>query len=142
MDIDGIVRSYHEVMENNGLLADMVTVLSTNTLSDFLAQSGERSKAALESGTLETSLDLKRLARFASFGFLDGAVGHGWFQALDKVVTGSDATSVVQKIFLDTVIYTPTWCAWFVVAMAVMKGNNIGKALRFEWKELAFIDLG
>ena len=129
-------------MESNGLLADMVTVLATNTLSDFLAQTGERSKAVIDGTSMETSFDFKRLLRFSTFGFMDGAVAHAWFIALDKVIIGTDAAAVVQKIILDTVIYTPTWCAWFVVAMAVMKGNNITKALQYEWKELAFIDLG
>jgi hypothetical protein len=142
VDFSGIVQAYQSTMQNNGLIADMVTVLSTNTLSDFLAQSGEKSKKALEGGSIG-SLDFERLLRFAVFGFFDGAVGHGWFIALDQVIKGTDAVSIIEKISADTLIYTPVWCAWFVVGMSILKRNfDVVKALKYEWKELLFIDLG
>ena len=40
-------------------------------------------------------------------------------------------------------IYTPVWCFWFVVGMSFLKKNyDFAKALKNEWKELLYIDLG
>ena len=112
-------------------------------LIDSIAQSTEKVKHVLEGATIkDTKWDLNRSLRFAVFGFMDGTVGHGWFQWLDGVVRGSDNTAVVEKIILDTSIYTPIWCFWFVVAMSLLKGNwDVITTLKNEWKELAWLDL-
>ena len=99
---NSIMEAYQNTMQNNGLLADMVTVLGTNSLSDFLAQSSERSKSIINGNPV--SFDIERLKRFAIFGFFDGAVGHGWFIALDSVIKGTDTISIIEKISADTLV--------------------------------------
>lgn len=142
VDFNEIAQTYQSIMTNNGLLADMVTVLGTTSLSDFIAQSTEKSQSLLANNKL-SQFDSNRLLRFTVFGFLDGAVGHGWFQLLDKVINGNGGIFVVEKIAADSLIYTPVWCFWFVSAMSILKGNfDITQALKSEWKELLWIDLG
>lgn len=150
---------YHQVLENNGLLTDMTTVLLSNTVSDCIAQYTEKQKVIdvsllstadlpVEPTTFDSSLNLniERVVRFAIFGFFDGAVGHNWFIALDQVIKGTDGISVVYKVIADTVVFTPCWVAWFLLAMGLLEGNlqkKIStKKLQTEYKELLFIDLG
>eukprot|EP01036_Dinobryon_divergens_P036140 gene36140-46988_t len=143
VNFNDVAETYQSIMANNGLLADMVTVLGTTSLSDFIAQSTEKSQSLLANNALPTRFDSNRLLRFTIFGFLDGAVGHGWFQLLDQVINGNGGIFVVEKIAADSLIYTPVWCFWFVSAMSVLKGNfDITQALKSEWKELLWIDLG
>ena len=87
--------------------------------------------------------DANRLTRFAVFGFLDGAVGHNWFILLDNVIKGTGNVAVIEKIAADTIVYTPVWCFWFVCGMSLLKQNfDFVKALKSEWRELCWIDLG
>ena len=65
----------------NGYLKDMLTVFGTTTLSDTIAQIAERTNT-----NIKIPIDKQRLIRFAIFGFCDGAVGHTWFETLDKVM--------------------------------------------------------
>ena len=65
----------------NGYLKDMLTVFGTTTLSDTIAQIAERTNT-----NIKIPIDKQRLIRFAIFGFFDGAVGHTWFETLDKVM--------------------------------------------------------
>ena len=143
LNFNDVAQTYQSIMANNGLLADMVTVLGTTSLSDFIAQSTEKSQSLLANNSFSTQFDSKRLLRFTAFGFLDGAIGHTWFQLLDKAINGNGGIFVVEKIAADTFIYTPVWCFWFVAGMSILKGNfNIAQALKSEWKELLWIDLG
>jgi len=40
-----------------------------------------------------------------------------------KVINGSGLLTILEKISLDTAIFTPLWCLWFVVGMSILKGN-------------------
>lgn len=141
--LDTPLSSFKEIMESNGYLADMLTVFGTTTLSDFIAQTAERSQQALKADGIPFVFDAARLKRFALFGFFDGAVGHTWFQLLDKYITGSDTTAIIQKVIADTSLFTPFWCLWFVIGMAIIKRNfDFVGALKSEYKELLAIDVG
>jgi hypothetical protein len=111
------------------------------SLITLVRQVTERSSSSSESD--RNPIDKYRLIRFAIFGFFDGAVGHAWFQTLDSIIKGSGNVQVIEKIALDTLIYTPTWCLWFVVAMSVLKRNfDVVSSVKNEWRELAWLDLG
>ena len=137
LNVNDIVETYKmAVGDNDMLLRDMVTVFGTTTLSDAIAQTTERVSS-------RAAIDRTRLLRFATFGFFDGAVGHSWFIALDNVIKGTGNVQVIEKIALDTLIYTPLWCLWFVVAQSLLKRNfDVITSVRNEWRELAWLDLG
>ena len=137
LNVNDIVETYKTAVgDNDMLLRDMVTVFGTTTLSDAIAQTTERVSS-------RAAIDRTRLLRFATFGFFDGAVGHSWFIALDSVIKGTGNVQVIEKIALDTLIYTPLWCLWFVVAQSLLKRNfDVITSVRNEWRELAWLDLG
>ena len=80
------------------------------------------------------------------FGAADGAASHAWFEALDTVA-GEDGTfaQTALKVAADALVYTPIWCAWFLLAFAVLEGRQlrtIPAILRDEWLELFRGNLG
>ena len=137
LNVNDVIETYKTAVgDNDMLLRDMVTVFGTTTLSDSIAQTTERLGN-------RNPIDKARLLRFATFGFFDGAVGHSWFIALDSVIRGSGNVQVIEKIALDTLVYTPLWCLWFVVAQSLLKRNyDVISSVRNEWRELAWLDLG
>ena len=141
--MDHIITVYRTSTEQNPIMIDMITLAFTTAISDLIAQSAERSQD-ITSGKL--SYDLKRVARFALFGFLDGAVGNLWCHNLDKVVKGSSKLALVAKVIADMFVYTPLWAVFFITTMSLLKGiwriEELVKELRSQFLELFGIDVG
>lgn len=157
---DYFTTIYSSYLLNNPILSDMFTATISYTLSDTIAQFSEiiASKSAsdgdknlllnsisTDDGGKVKDFNLDRLIKFLVFGFLDGAVSHGWFVGLDEVISGDDILSVIYKVTADTLIYTPLWCVWFIFGISILEGSlwrkYVSNELAKEWKELAFIDL-
>ena len=146
--------AYASAAENAGLLTDVLTCGCINTVSDSLAQFTEqvterRRHRSPNEDNSASAVDPARTARLATFGLFDGAVSHSWFEALDGVVgEGQDGLSLttLAKSAADALVYTPLWCAWFLVAMAVLEAPNLAavpacaggapRAVRSAWAEL------
>ena len=126
---------------SDGLVVDMLTCACINTASDTLAQATERFQSSSAA-----SFDGARTQRLGSFGVADGGVSHVWFLALDGVVgEGQGMLETAVKTAADALVYTPLWCAWFLVAMALLEGRDLGSVpaiVRRDWLELFRGNLG
>jgi hypothetical protein len=136
LDPADLWRAYETAAETHGLMTDMVTCASINTISDTAAQLTER---AVDGGSLQ---DLRRTARFSVFGVADGAVAHAWFENLDAFV-GDDGTltQTLLKVAGDVLVYSPLWCLWFLTAFVILERRelrSLPSVVRNEWPELIF----
>lgn len=116
-DVTDAARLWAEI--DSGLLTDILTCGCINTASDTLAQLTERADAPTG------AFDAGRTRRLALFGLADGAVSHAWFLALDGMVgEGQGAVETLSKTAADAFLYTPLWCLWFLLAMAVLESSD------------------
>lgn len=103
--------------------------------------------------TTVNTFDLHRAQRFAVFGFLDGIVGHTWYFTLEKAIGGSRPVDKIARIAADIMVslplpclsdpltpvlqvYTPLWCAWHVIGMALLEQENIWTSLQDDWMSM------
>lgn len=143
-------------VQSNALLSDCITVCLSTAFSDLVAQNTEEGQKMLTGensdkvATFGIPNDLARLKRFFIFGFFDGAIGHQWFQVLDKflMVNKPDGTwaTIIEKVAWDILVYTPLWCIWFLVSMCLLRGDfriaSIIGSIKSEFKELVLLDAG
>ena len=132
---------YEAAADSNSLATDMVTAGTINVMSDSIAQATEGTNPFASRATPTTGgPDFRRIARFGSFGSVDGALSHLWFFALDAVV-GEEGTitETILKVVADQLVYTPIFCAWFLAAFVLLEGRDvrsIPSVLRADWFEL------
>jgi len=142
---------FGSLLIEGSIVRDMATVAVSSLISDTIAQSVETARNTASSTGAETNMfDFKRSKRFLLFGFMDGFVGHNWFILLDTIIRGSDLTSTIERVGLDTVFFTPFWCTWFIVGMFFLTkldktaGEEVTLLgnLKKGYKELLYLDLG
>jgi hypothetical protein len=125
--------------------------------SDSLAQLTEQLKAlklnfrpgdaATFAWITDMERDAARTLRLATFGIVDGAVSHYWFIANDSLFgDGQGLVDTLGKTAADALIYTPIWCAWFLLAMAILQSESVAAVptnlrkvptiLRSDWLQL------
>ena len=141
--IQNMITSIQQSYDANegSYLMDMMTVSAGNTLSDTIAQVAEQRGKGSSMNSIQ---DPRRLIRFATFGFLDGAVGHQWFLTLNHFIPGSTPIDLVNAMVADVLIYTPLWCLWYLFGMSLLQGKDASQILstiRSEFKELLGIDI-
>ena len=123
VELAGAARAWAEV-DSSGMLADSFAVACSYALSDTLAQLTERRLA--KANGAEVRFDAARTQRLALFGIADGAFYHTWFVVLDGLIgDGQGAIQTLSKTAADTLVYTPFWCAWFLLAMAVLESRDV-----------------
>ncbi len=93
--------------------------------SDRIAQqASQRGKGA--------GYDAGRGLRYLAFGLLDGSVSHVWFRELDAAVDGLHVAegklAVAAKVAADFALFTPAWCAAFLLTMAVRTSGAKSRA--------------
>ena len=85
-----------------------------------------------DSAGVLSALDFDRLKRFATFGAMDGAVSHWWYQFVEAESAKWPAVSflpegpgrVAQMVAADMLVFSPFWCAFFLAAMTVLAWNQ------------------
>jgi hypothetical protein len=123
IELAGAARAWAEV-DSSGVLADSLAVACSYAWSDTLAQLTERRLAKAVGA--EGRFDAARMQRLALFGIADGAFHHTWFVILDGLIgDGQGAIQTLSKTAADTLVYTPFWCAWFLLAMAVLESRDV-----------------
>lgn len=106
-----------------GVFNDMIFIMVINIASDIIAQLSEKKLSLFKLSIAD--FDLGRLGRFATFGFFDGVVQHNWFVLLDFFIQGESMINVFQRMLCEAVIYTPCWCLWFLLVMAILEQKKI-----------------
>lgn len=71
---------------------------------------------------MAAAINWGRVRRYASFGVIDGSCSHVWFNMLDQAIPDTTVLAVVEKIIVDFLVFTPGWCAVFLVYMALSEG--------------------
>ena len=113
--VEQAMQAWESAAASHGLALDMAACGSINCVADSVAQYVEDNGANV----------MARTARFGVFGFLDGAVAHGWFEWIDSVVGDSGTLSeTALKVLGDAAVYTPLWCIWFLVAFALLERKD------------------
>mmetsp|Transcript_5333 Transcript_5333/g.7684 ORF Transcript_5333/g.7684 Transcript_5333/m.7684 type:complete len:304 (-) Transcript_5333:763-1674(-) len=159
-------NSYESAAVNAGLITDILTCGTFNTVSDTVAQfltgnielqndrgnSQQNNRQSREDDPIDTPYDSGRTLRLALFGLADGAVSHIWFLTLDSVVgDGQGLSDTLLKTAADALLYTPLWCAWFLAFITIIEpGTNpittrfqsIFSVWRSDWLELFQGNLG
>ena len=138
MQVD-LLQLYNSAEASNSLLTDMVTSSILNTISDFVAQATQGSSPGWRP-------DPVRTARFSVFGFMDGAMSHGWFALLYTVLGNgvglegqAKIVDILVKQFAEAFVYTPYWALWFLCGFSLLEGRTfqeIPQIVREKWKEL------
>lgn len=127
----GLWEGYENLLETQSLPTDVTTAAVLNAASDSVAQISEMNSKSSSDGKRPGLVNLFRVLRFAIFGTMDGFFGHNWFSALDGAIpkTGVWLDDTLMKVAADSAIYTPWWCATFLVVMAILEGRGISVAL-------------
>ena len=144
VELANAARAWAE-FDSSGVLSDSVAVACSYAVSDTLAQLTERRLA--KANGAEGRFDAARTQRLALFGIADGAFYHTWFVVLDGLIgDGQGAIQTLSKTAADTMVYTPIWCAWFLLAMAVLESRDlqavpanlrrVPSIWRSDWQEL------
>lgn len=108
---------YNASLDKNPIFTKALTSLVGFFLGDLLAQ-----KFLGEKGT---ELDMARLARMASFGFLiHGPTGHYFYSALDRLIVGKSAVKVASKVAIDQVLWAPVFTALFFTYLGVTERKS------------------
>lgn len=99
-------NAYNQSLESNPLITKAMTSLVGFLLGDLIAQKFLGGKDA--------DLEVARLARMASFGFLiHGPVGHYFYGMLDRLIVGKSPLKVASKVVVDQVFWAPIFTAVF-----------------------------
>eukprot|EP00900_Chrysochromulina_parva_P019649 jgi/Chrpa1/27686/Chrysochromulina_OHIO_Genome00011873-RA len=124
MQVD-LLQLYNSAEASNSLLTDMVTSSILNTISDFVAQATQGSSPGWRP-------DPVRTARFSVFGFMDGAMSHGWFALLYTVLGNgvglegqAKIVDILVKQFAEAFVYTPYWALWFLCGFSLLEGRIV-----------------
>lgn len=144
VELANAARAWAE-FDSSGVLQASVAVACSYAVSDTLAQLTERRLA--KANGAEGRFDAARTQRLALFGIADGALHHTWFVVLDGLIgDGQGAIQTLSKTAADTMVYTPIWCAWFLLAMTVLESRDmqampanlsrVPSIWRSDWQEL------
>jgi len=104
----------------------ITTTLSTAglfTAGDIFAQN------LVEKRYTHAPWDIKRTIRVGTVGLLFMGPSYAiWYRGLDRLIKGAGIRQTLAKVALDQGIMAWVFCAWFVVANAVLSGHGFGNA--------------
>jgi protein Mpv17 len=109
-------NGYNASLESNPILTKALTSLMGFLLGDLLAQK------FLGEGK---AVDMARLARMASFGFLfHGPTGHYFYGFLDRLIAGKSPLKIAAKVCIDQVLWAPIFTACFFIYLGVAERKS------------------
>ena len=81
-------------------------------------------------------IDLARTGQMGSWGLLiNGPSGHAFYAALDRIVTSHGTRSIITKIAIDQLAYTPPLTFGFFVYQGLAAGSAGAEALELARRE-------
>ncbi|KAL3668400.1 hypothetical protein V7S43_006488 [Phytophthora oleae] len=119
----GFRVKYDRWLRDSPLLTKGVTSAVLFGLGDRIAQRTENSETGNDA---EDHHGLKRTVRMMLWGGLVFApVGHAWYNLLEKAVRSKGAASIVKKIAVDQVIFSPPLSLAFFTYAGVSEGKPV-----------------
>jgi protein Mpv17 len=110
---------YNRALESKPILTKALTSLVGFLIGDLLAQ-----KFLADGG--DNAIDLSRLARMSSFGFLfHGPTGHYFYGFLDRLIPGKSAINVASKVAIDQVLWAPIFTACFFAYLGATDRKSV-----------------
>lgn len=109
-------KGYNQLLKDQPLFTKALTSFVGFSAGDFLAQKFIDKK---------DTIDLKRLLKLASFGFLvHGPTGHYFYGFLDGQMPGTSALTVASKVAIDQLIWNPIFGTMFFGWLGLMEGQD------------------
>lgn len=122
------------VKGTNGLWERIMTkhLLLFNTVSSgVLMMFGDIAAQKIEErlGEKKTSdgLDLKRVARMTAVGTLQGPMHHYFYGWVDRIMPGTDAKTVFNKIMLDQFVASPLFILSYFYPAGLLEGRSVAE---------------
>jgi len=113
--------AYEEALVAQPVLTKGVTSLIGFAIGDVIAQTLIEHAA---------TLDLARVVKFSSFGFLvHGTTCHFFYNYLDQIVPGTDAKPVATKVAIEQIVWNPIFGCLFFAYLTLYDGGSIPQAL-------------
>lgn len=110
-------KGYNQLLKDQPLLTKALTSFVGFSAGDLLAQKFIDKK---------DTIDLKRLLKLASFGFLvHGPTGHYFYGFLDGKMPGTSAATVASKVAIDQLIWNPIFGTMFFGWLGLMEGQDL-----------------
>mmetsp|Transcript_28958 Transcript_28958/g.50255 ORF Transcript_28958/g.50255 Transcript_28958/m.50255 type:complete len:253 (-) Transcript_28958:436-1194(-) len=115
--LGAFLASYDAAAKKNPYLIKGLTSLFGFLVGDLLAQKFI-DKA--------DSIDIGRVLRLASFGFLiHGPTGHVFYGFLDGKMPGTSAITVASKVAIDQILWNPIFGVMFFTYMTLAEGKTL-----------------
>mmetsp|Transcript_911 Transcript_911/g.2497 ORF Transcript_911/g.2497 Transcript_911/m.2497 type:complete len:274 (-) Transcript_911:1458-2279(-) len=122
-------NAYNAQLVARPILTKALTSFVGFALGDILAQNLLNKNAPFDS---------QRLLRMSLFGLLvHGPTGHFFYNALDRVINGTEAWKVVTKVAIDQILWAPIFTVMFFAFIGALEGksvdNIVSKVKRDTW---------
>ena len=113
--------AYERALESRPVLTKGLTSLIGFAIGDGIAQT------LIEHAEM---LDVARLIKFSSFGFLiHGTTCHFFYDFLDRVVPGKEAKPVATKVMVDQILWNPIFGCMFFSYLTLYDGGSVAQAV-------------
>ncbi|KAI8847370.1 hypothetical protein BC829DRAFT_375608 [Chytridium lagenaria] len=113
-------RSYDRILNRRPILTQALSTGALFVIGDIIAQQGVEKKGFEKH-------DIVRTARLAAFGsFVAGPSVAMWYPFLQKSVTfKAPIAALTARVFLDQMLFAPTFIAIFFSFNGLMEGKNV-----------------
>jgi protein Mpv17 len=98
-----ILLAYDRALSRSPILVKTLTSAALFGLGDVMAQTIAGSGEAAPKSEGRQGLDLQRVGRMVIWGGMFAPLAHAWYGRLDKMIPGSGAIVVAQKVAADQV---------------------------------------
>lgn len=92
------------ILFSGSIFNDMLLAAVLSIMSDCIAQFSTSPKMLQDFKSLSVTYDMPRTTRFAMFGFIDGAIGHTWYYALEIFIKDTRLVDIINRILADALV--------------------------------------
>lgn len=122
-----LFKMYQTALSRRPILMQAIQTGALMATGDVIAQKFLENKSNSE-------FSLKRTMQFASIGFcVGGPALRFWYGLLNKYIGASGSKVVLTKVFIDQVIFAPTFLAILLATVGTMQGKDF-KNIQLELK--------
>lgn len=104
---------------NNLLISNTVICCVMGGLGDVFVQTARR--------TPSQNVDKRRTLNLTLTGVTIGPCCHFWYQILDRFLPGRTFSTVVKKVFVDQIIFSPICIGVFFLTLGLLKDESSSK---------------
>lgn len=114
----GVFKLYQKLLNNRPYLVQAIQAGTLMGAGDVISQT------LIENNGFN-NIEYKRTLKFASIGFFVGGPAlRAWYGLLNKHVGAIGKTVAMKKVFVDQVIFAPTFLFLILVAVGALQGKS------------------